>query len=194
MIGAIPPMDGNLRGVLLEWLTERTLWRHQAALRRAFCDGRADSKFTLARDVLFRPISQALCKRPAPDLLYRTVTNPDSDPVFFKSRDKEGEIRIPANERDLVVTSLVSASQETLRPKRGLDGILKTPDGDVSIIFGGRRRAPYDPRIRNIKYPVHACPAREMALGAIMGIMAALLDAGRIQALPASLIVRISDW
>ena len=46
----------------------------------------------------------------------------------------------------------------------------------------------------NIKYPVHACPAREMALGAIMGIMAALLDAGRIQALPASLIVRISDW
>ena len=33
-----------------------------------------------------------------------------------------------------------------------------------------------------------------MALGAIMGIMAALLDAGRIQALPASLIVRISDW
>ena len=27
-----------------------------------------------------------------------------------------------------------------------------------------------------------------------MGIMAALMDAGRIQALPASLIVRISDW
>ena len=31
-------------------------------------------------------------------------------------------------------------------------------------------------------------------MGAIMGIMAALLDAGTIQALPASLIVKISDW
>jgi Dyp-type peroxidase family len=194
MVGAIPPMDGNLRGILLEWLTERTLWRHQAALRRAFGDGRADSEFSLARDVLFRPISQAMCKRPAPDLLYRTVTNPDSHPVFFKARDKEVENRIAANERDLVVASLVSASQESLRPKRGPDGTLKTPDGDVSIVFGGRRRGPYDPRIRNINNPVHACPAREMALGAIMGIMAALLDAGRIQALPASLIVRISDW
>jgi hypothetical protein len=33
-----------------------------------------------------------------------------------------------------------------------------------------------------------------MAMGAIMGIMAALLDTGRILALPASLIVRVSDW
>ena len=194
MVGAIPPMDGNLRGILLEWLTERTLWRHQAALRRAFGDSRADSEFATAREILYRPVSQAMCKRPAPDLLYRTVTNPDSDPVIFQARDGKRDIRIPAEERDLVVASLVSASQESLRPRRGPGGSMATPDGDVSIVFGGRRRAPYDPQTRNKNYPVHACPAREMALGAIMGIMAALLDAGRIQALPASLIVRISDW
>jgi hypothetical protein len=31
-------------------------------------------------------------------------------------------------------------------------------------------------------------------MGAMMGILAALFEAGRIQALPASLIVKIMDW
>ena len=190
MIGAIPPMDGNLRGILLEWLDARTLWRNQAALRSAFRDQRAEGNFAMARGVLYRPVSQAMCKRPAPDLLYRTVTLKGQEKTGFHAKPEP----IEAKDHDLVVASLVSASQESLRVKKRRDRSFVVPDGDVSIIFGGNRRKAYETQTRGTKYPVHACPAQKMAMGAIMGIMAALLDAGRIQALPASLIVRISDW
>src|SRR3546814_8979900 len=42
MLGATPPTLGNLQGIFYDWLHERTLWRHQAALRRAAGDRRAD--------------------------------------------------------------------------------------------------------------------------------------------------------
>lgn len=205
MVGAIPPMDGNLRGILLEWLGEKSLWRHQAALRAAMAGRSAISDFDKARAVLYRPIAQAMCKRPAPDLLYRTATGETTIPVY--PNPPQGPTEITTQEGDLVVVSLVSASQRSLlKLREGDDG-----EGDVSIVFGGRRetadqgyrlepgqdgqesRAVPDPAGSD-HFPVHACPAQDMAMGAIMGIMAALLDAGTIQALPASLIVKISDW
>jgi hypothetical protein len=183
-------MDGNLRGILLEWLTERTLWRHQAGLRRILGDTPAYADFTKARQILYGPISQAMCKRPAPDLLYRTATDYEKQtgkPIVLRAYNGDSKSDVHVREGDLVVASLVSAAQRSLAHK-------STPDGDVSIVFGGRRRTAWQAGRTNIDYPVHACPAKDMAMGAIMGIMAALLDAGRIQALPASLIVRISDW
>jgi deferrochelatase/peroxidase EfeB len=187
MIGAIPPMDGNLRGILLEWFNERTLWRLQAALRRTLGDRPALDDFEKAREVLYEPVSQAMCKRPAPDLIYRTALG-DTELKAGDGYTKPNygpEHDVPIKERDLVVVSLVSAAQWSLTYRR---------DGDVSIVFGGKRRKPYQSETDDIAYPVHACPAKDMAMGAIMGILAALLDAGRIQVLPASLIVKISDW
>jgi deferrochelatase/peroxidase EfeB len=181
MVGAIPPMDGNLRGILLEWFNERTLWRHQAALQRAFGGAPASTDPAKACALLLGPVSQAMCKRPAPDLLYRTAT----EAAVLPANDGNSDNDISVKERDIVVVSLVSAAQRSLH---------QTSDGDVSIVFGGKRKAPYQSAVDDIEHPVHACPAREMAMGAIMGIMAALLDAGRIQAMPASLIARISDW
>ncbi len=204
MVGAIPPMDGNLRGILLEWLGEKSLWRHQAALRAALKGQPADSDFTKARDVLYRPIAQAMCKRPAPDLLYRTAKG-ETDILLGRSGAANRK-KITTRRGDLIVVSLVAASQRSLLPIQGNDG-----EGDVSIVFGGRRKAAAqgyrlepgqdgqesqaapDPESDD-RFPVHACPAQDMAMGAIMGIMAALLDVGTIQALPASLIVKISDW
>ena len=203
MVGAIPPMDGNLRGILLEWLGEKSLWRHQAALRAALKGQPASSDFATAREVLYRPVAQAMCKRPAPDLLYRTAKGEAEIPVdpFLRDAPK----KIVTTEGDLLVVSLVSASQRSLlRLKPG-----DTGEGDVSIVFGGRRDRENHPAAQGYRledgqavpdpesddrFPVHACPAQDMAMGAIMGIMAALLDAGTIQALPASLIVKISDW
>lgn len=187
MVGAIPPMDGNLRGILLEWLGQKSLWRHQAALRAA-CGGKlADSNAAAAIAVLAGPISQAMCMRPAPDLLYRTAqadcTIDVSEPDIHTPRRRPVEVK----EGDLVVVSQVAASQRSLFDPA-------YPDGDVSIVFGGRRDQADQIRTDDPAYPVHACPAKDMAFGAIMGIMAALLDVGTIQALPASLIVRISDW
>ena len=182
-------MDGNLRGILLEWLSERTLWRHQAALHRSLGGALASSDPDTACAILRGAVSQAMCKRPAPDLLYRTAlsSHVDGKPLVLKASGKDRSKDICVNERDLMVLSLVSVAQRSL-----LDG--KTPDGDVSVVFGGKRRAAWQSDRRDRDHPVHACPARAMAMGAIIGIMAALLDTGRILALPASLIVRISDW
>src|SRR3546814_10674433 len=54
------------------------------------------------------------------------------------------------------------------------------------VVFGGERGKG--------DAPDHACPGRKLAMGAMLGVVAALLDAGRIQAQPAGLIVRVSDW
>jgi deferrochelatase/peroxidase EfeB len=185
MIGAIPPMDGNLRGILLEWLVGKTLWRHQAALRRALGDRPAFADVRAACRVLYGPVSQAMCMRPAPDLLYRTATRETTLPAGRHDSASGGARDVHVAEGDLVIISLVSAAQRSLE---------HYADGDVSLVFGGKRRSAYQPETDDPEHPVHACPAQHMAIGAIMGILAALLDAGRIQALPASLIVRISDW
>ncbi|MEY4270829.1 MAG: hypothetical protein RLZZ58_2045, partial [Pseudomonadota bacterium] len=199
MVGAIPPMDGNLRGILAEWLGEKSLWRHQAALRAALRGQAASTDFAAARAVLYGPVSQAMCKRPAPDLLYRTATGKAAIEVGNDAKQRHGAVDVETCEGDLIVVSLVSASQRSLKAA-DTGGM-----GDVGIVFGGRRRAADqgyqmvdgsavpDPQ-PDIYAPVHACPAQDMAMGAIMGIMAALLDAGTIQAQPASLIVRFSDW
>lgn len=196
MVGALPPMDGNIRGILVEWFGEKTFWRHQAALRRKvgnnLGDVPSDEAIQAAIEVLRGPVSQAMCKRPAPDLLYRTAVR---DTEIELDTDEEGEHRT-RNERprdritvkrgDLVIVSQVSAAQRSLYSSH--------PDGDISIVFGGKRAEANQIGSRDINYPVHACPAQKLAMGAMMGILAALLDFGTVEALPASLIVRISDW
>ena len=207
MIGAIPPMDANLRNIILDWLIEKRLWRHQAAFKAALAgrDLNDSAAAKAASDALKRPISQAMCKRPAPDLLFRTAKRTaviPRDPKVLK-RDEQGNATeqyerpaAVAEEGDMVVVSLASASQWSLDERSGT-----YPDGDISIVFGGKRtkaRQGYDYGPDGVTHtddgPVHACPAQKMAMGGMTGILAALLDAGTIQALPASLIVRISDW
>lgn len=185
MIGALPPVDGNLRGILYEWITEATLWKHQAALRRASGDKAAT--YETANAALRGPISRAICKRPAPDLLYRTAL---ADYVLRACGDR-GAKDVLIRKGDLVILGLVSAAQWSLQDN-SQDKIQdkKCPDGDVSIAFGGDRKAPRQPPGE----PVHACPAQKMMMGTMMGILAGLLDVGRIVAMPASLIIQVSDW
>ncbi len=175
MVGALPPTEANLRSVFYEGLEERTLWDWQDAYISAVDAG--SSNWDAAQATLSRPLAQAMSIRPAPDLLYREVKN---GPV------KIGDVT--ANNGETVIMCLSGATQQILREE-------KTPD--VSLVFGGIRK---DPNYRrkhpnpNWKHPLHACPAMDMANGAMLGIMAALFDGGRIQAMPASLIVRVSDW
>lgn len=186
MVGAIPPMDGNLRGVLAEWLGQKSLWRHQSALKQATAGQSADQAIAAAIAALRGPVSQAMCIRPAPDLLYRTAqhdTRIKADPPTPGCPHRRD---VKVRKGDMVVVSQVSAAQRSLFDPA-------TPDGDVSIVFGGKRQQA-DQTDSPPPYAVHACPAQDMAFGAIMGIMAALLDAGTIQAMPAALIVRLSDW
>jgi hypothetical protein len=200
MIGAIPPMDANLRNIMLEFLLEKTLWRHQAAMKRAMGSNSVEQAAAAVQAALRVPISQAICKRPAPDILYRTAKGEATITLSRKAKKAFPKLLdLTTQEGDLVAVSLVSASQWSLANDKKLGA------GDVSVVFGGKRTKAYqgykvtptgvetDPRASN-DAPVHACPAQKMAMGGMTGIIAALLDAGTIQALPASLIVKISDW
>lgn len=169
MVGMLPPSDANLRSIVYEWLTEATLWQHQAALHRL--TDHARPTWDQANAAFGPALRQGMCKRPAPDLIYRTVMRP-------------AQIgKCPVMPGDQVILGLLSATaDDAYRPLPA--------NPDVSPIFGGMRQA----AVQADHDPVHACPAYKMAMGSMTGIIAALLDSGRIQAQPASLIVRISDW
>ena len=187
MMGAMPPMDGNLRGILAEWLNEKTLWRHQAAYLRQREASLAP--YEAAREALWIPMTRAMCKRPAPDLIYRIAIDDDTIEANGDRRAMDTKVQ----KGDLVIVAQVGASQQSL---------FRNPDreGAVETVFGGKRRAAAQGDSYEGKHapagtlPVHACPGKDMAMGAMMGILAALFEAGRIQALPASLIVKIMDW
>ena len=159
MTGALPPIDGNLRAALYEWLEEKTLWRFQRTLFPP-----PANPFDWAVENLESPMKAAMQKRPAPDLLWRTAVEPHW----------LGEVDVQPGEK--VILSVVSATLEN--QNTGLD--------DISAVFGGRRS--------DNPHPVHACPAYEMAIGTMLGILTALFQAGEIQALPQPFLIKISRF
>lgn len=193
MLGATPPTLGNLQGIFFDWLNERTLWRHQAALRREARDGRAS--FAAAKAALLQPLSVAICKRPSPELLYRTCKGKPDTIVDVLEREVplSGGLKLrddlPIEGTTRIILPLASATQRAISESATEPG--KLAEG-VTVIFGGKRGKATSRADRS--FPVHACPGRKLAMGAMLGIVAALLDAGRIQAQPAGLIVRVSDW
>jgi hypothetical protein len=111
---------------------------------------KADADYHHARSVLERPLHEAMMKRPIPDILYRTATKE----VLL------GDLRVRAGER--VVLSIAAATQEMLG------------GGKISVapVFGGLRS--------QAVHPTHACPGYEMAMGVMLGMLAALLQAGTL--------------
>ncbi len=166
MIGMLPPSEANLRGVIFDWLDKGTLWRVQGALM-AETKGKS-ATFKQAESVILTAMTNSVAKRPAPDLLYRTAT-------------KDGTIGGKSYEAgDLVIVSLVSATQDNL----------SEDNANLDIVFGGSRKG----GSKNPGGNPHACPAQKMATGAMLGILTALMESGRIMALPASMILEVSDW
>ncbi len=115
-------------------------------------------------DRALRPwLERAMQKRPAPDLLWRTAT-----------RDHRlGNAEVGADDR--VIVSIVSALAEDEAA-----GIT-----DIYPVFGGNRAA--------ADAPLHACPAYKAAMGTMLGILSGLLEAVRIEPLPATLLVKVSE-
>ena len=171
MTGALPPIDGNLRGIFYDWLTTETLWRHQGALHRAA--GNKEVNYAIANAALRGPVTSAISKRPAPDIIFRTAKK--------TKKIGHGSNRVTVNKGDTVILGLVSATQQR---------IANGTSDNVDVVFGGDRQGPKQPA----NTAVHACPAYKLAMGAMLGIIAALLDSGKLKALPASLIVEISGW
>ena len=110
-----------------------------------------------ARTVLLPELMRSMQTRPVPDVVWRTAR---VDHVL-------GNVAVKAGQR--VILGIVSATQEDLQKGRA----------SVDAVFGGQRRAP--------GAPTHACPGRDMAMAALLGIFTGLLEAGEWRAAGAPL-------
>ncbi len=138
-------------------------WQQDKAFSRHQSARAASSArpFDWAIDCLEGPMMRAMQKRPAPDMLWRTAIR----------AHQLGDVSV--NLGDMVVLALVSATLDDLN--NGHTG--------VDTVFGGDRSV--------APHPLHACPAYQMAIGTMLGILTALFEVGRIEALPAPLLVRL---
>ncbi|MEW6689781.1 MAG: hypothetical protein AB1452_11890, partial [Pseudomonadota bacterium] len=145
-MGFLPTLDGNLRLSLNEWLRDGSFW----SLRGTLEDRDPRAAFRSAYELLERPLRKVMQLRPSPEVVWRTVT-------------RGGRIgAVPVQAGDKVVISLVSATQQSRAA--GWPG----DDADVYPIFGGNRR--------ENPHPTHACPGYESAMGALLGVIYALLE------------------
>ena len=120
----------------------------------------------LARaDRALRPaLVRAMQKRPSPDMLWRTAVK----------RHQVGDICVEPGERIFIGIAAATAEARA------------AGSPDVYPVFGGDRRQSAPPP------PTHACPAYRFAIGAMLGMLSALLETGRIEELPPPLIVEFS--
>jgi hypothetical protein len=105
----------------------------------------------------------AMQLRPSPELVWRTAC----------CHHLLGPV--PVAPGDLVVLSIVSATQQCLQQRIA----------DVSPIFGGDRSL--------AEHPTHACPGYKAAMGVLLGMIAALLDVPHcMRPTPAPLVLQFS--
>ena len=149
MMGFLPTVDGNLRLSMNEWLRDGTFWSLRAAVASlAALDNTA--ALAAAHKLLEQPLKRAMQLRPSPELIWRTATR----------HEKLGEEALRPG--DKIVLALVSSTHASLESE------LPHVDADVSPIFGGL------PKVAG--YPTHACPGYEAALGAMLGVLYALME------------------
>lgn len=157
MMGFLPTVDGNLRGVLYEWVNDRSLWDRQDALRAITTSvdlARANAALRLELD-------RTMQLRPVPEVVWRTALRDD----------RLGAVDVRAG--DTVVISIVSAMQEDR-----LDG-----RRDPLVVFGGDRR--------KSSPPTHACPGYDMAIGVMLGFLAALMDTVELRPVASPMSLRL---
>lgn len=111
-----------------------------------------------AATVLRVPMMRTMQHRPVPDMVWRTAVAPHA---------LGGVDAVPG---DKIVVGIVSATQEDLA---------SNPLPNVFAVFGGDRRS--------ANAPTHACPAYSMAMGVLLGMLSALLEAGTLSPTPAPL-------
>lgn len=165
MMGFLPTVDGNLRSTLYEWTNDRSLWDYQIDY---WADLGANSSvaksFASADRILLPPLRRTMQLRPVPELTWR----------FAQRSHKLGPVEV--NPGDLIVISIVSASQECLI----------NDDEDLYPIFGGNRDETRRPT------PTHACPGYKMAIGVILGTLAALMESAFLKPTFTPMALRLS--
>jgi hypothetical protein len=125
-----------------------------------------------ARDVLLGPVLTTMAADPVADGIWRTVM-----------ASKSGMLgKVALNGVEFAWLGLGSALKEASRgaPPAELEHLL--PD----LLFGGSR----DPK--SPRHTPHACPGRQLALGALLGAIEALLRAGKLAAPLNPLVLELS--
>jgi deferrochelatase/peroxidase EfeB len=148
MMGFLPSTDGNLRKVFNEWCRDGSLWS-----LRAKVSPQSLKDWPTASALLAGPMRNTIQLRPVPEQIWRTT-------VSLHSLGTDPDCQVLLRPGEKVILSLVSATQQDLA-----DG--NPPD--VFRIFGGKRNAKPD-------QPTHACPGYRSAIGAMIGILSAVLD------------------
>jgi deferrochelatase/peroxidase EfeB/lysophospholipase L1-like esterase len=147
IMGFVPTTDNNLRRIVDEWLRDQTVWQLRA---RIPSESLVDPREGWA--LLEEPITRTMMLKPMPEFIWRTAVD---DHVLATTEG--GVFDVHAGDR--MVLGLVSATQQKL--ERGAR--------DVVPVFGGNRWAKPAPR--------HACPGLPAAMGAIAGVLSAIVDA-----------------
>ena len=159
-------MHGFLPSTLGNFLKAMNTWLEDETLWRLQQDYVGHSSrdsYRKAIDTLRVPAMKAMQYRPVPDQIHRTVVRDDLD--------LGGEQLHPG---DRLVVGLGSASAE----------LLEQGATDVKWVFGGERSG--------ADYGSHACPARKIGLGTLLGMVAAVLEVGDLRPEPAPLVLTIT--
>ncbi len=143
MMGFLPTVDGNLRGLFYEWMNDRSLWDHEGAYLAA--DGHG--AHARAHRALLGPLRRTLQLRPVPEVVWRIALK----------QHRLGTVTI--EEGETVVVGIVSAMQEAR-----LDDV-----DDVYPVFGGNRGAKPHPLHACPGYAM----AMGVMLGVVAGLLEA---------------------
>lgn len=95
-------------------------------------------------------------RKPVPDMVWRTA----------RCDHRLGDVDV--HEGDRIIVGICSGSQADLQAGQH----------DIFTVFGGSRTP--TPAGSGQPAPMHACPGYGMAMGVILGIFSALLDAGTL--------------
>ncbi len=116
---------------------------------RAACTG--DESVVDALQLLQLPLRRTMQTRPVPELIWRTAAR--------RHLLGAGADAVMVEAGDMLILGLVSATHQ---------GIETGGPADVSPVFGGRRQA-------DAPSPTHACPGYKSAIGAMAGLLYAVL-------------------
>jgi hypothetical protein len=149
LMGFLPTTAGNLRRILAEWTDEGTLLALKAGHDWATVD------MASAMALLRTPMARTMQARPVPELIWRTAVQRHS-----LGQDPDHAVQVDLG--DKLILALVSSTQQAL--ESGADG----DHPDVFPVFGGARRS-------DGPSPTHACPGYPAAMGAMLGLLHAIL-------------------
>jgi Dyp-type peroxidase family len=159
-------IEGFLPTVYGNFLKTLHLWIGDETLWRVQQDVLAGAptmgSYEQAAAIIEPQLKRAMQARPVPEILYRTAT----------TRHTLGGVTIERGER--VVLLIASATQDLAG-----HGIVD----DVYPVFGGNRR--------EHGHPTHACPAYQMGMGVLLGMISGLLHAGTLEPAESPLAVRV---